>query len=315
MDWTIAYWVKTTDTGGSGQWWAGKGIVDGEVAGVMDDFGTSLVGSHAAFGVGNPDTTITSTTAINDGQWHHVAAVRNAATGLMQLYVDGYLQASGNGPPGPKISPPNLRLGSLQTGVTGGFLAGTLADVQIFNRVLTAPEIAVAMNQTMTLNPVGNATLAAGERWAVTNSAVDPYVPPRTLAWSLTQYPAGAGIDSVAGVITWRPAVAYAGSTNFFTVQVADNGAPSLSATQSFYAIVAPLAKPQITVGTLSNLWPQLLITGDSGPDYIIQVSTDLAANHWQPVFTNAAATPPFYWTDTGEINFTARFYRVLLGP
>lgn len=315
LDWTIAYWVKTTDTGGSGQWWAGKGMVDGEVAGVVDDFGTSLVGSHAAFGVGNPDTTITSSTAINDGQWHHIAAARNAATGLMQLYVDGNLQASANGPPGPKLSPPYLRLGSIQTGVAGGFLAGTLADVQIFNRVLTAPEIAVAMNQTLTLNPVGNVTLGVGERWAVTNSAIDPYVPPRTLAWSLTQYPVGAGIDSAAGVITWRPVVAYAGSTNPFTVQVADNGVPSLTATQSFYAVVSPLARPQITVGTLSNVWPQLFITGDSGPDYIIQVSTNLTANNWQPVFTNATATPPFYWTDVSETNFTARFYRVLLGP
>lgn len=80
MDWTISFWVKTTATGGTGQWWNGEGLVDGEVAGVVDDFGTSLVGSKAAFGVGNPDTTITSTTAINDGRWHHLAAERSAFT-------------------------------------------------------------------------------------------------------------------------------------------------------------------------------------------------------------------------------------------
>ena len=46
MDWTIAFWVKTTASAGTGQWWAGKGLVDGEVGGVQDDFGTALVGNQ-----------------------------------------------------------------------------------------------------------------------------------------------------------------------------------------------------------------------------------------------------------------------------
>jgi hypothetical protein len=316
MDWTIAYWVKTTDTGGGGQWWAGKGMVDGKVGGVVDDFGTSLVGSYAAFGVGNPDTTITSTTPINDGQWHHIAAARNATTGLMQLYVDANLEANAVGPFGPKTSPPNLRIGSIQTGVAGGFLAGTIADVQIFDRVLAAPEISVAMNQSLILNPVANTNLVAGQVWAVTISAVDPYAPPRSLTWSLSRNPAGAVIDPVTGVITWRPAAAQAGSTNLFTVQAADNGAPSLSATQDFYVTVAPLAKPQISIVTPTSPSLQLFISGGIGPDYIIEVSTnldDLAG--WQPVFTNAAPISPFTWTDTTTSNSQEHFYRVLLSP
>ena len=91
---TITCWVKTTTTGGGPQWWAGKGIVDGEVQGSTSDFGLSLVGGAAGLGIGNPDTTITSTTAINDGHWHHLAAEWSELTGLMQLYVDGGLQAS-----------------------------------------------------------------------------------------------------------------------------------------------------------------------------------------------------------------------------
>ena len=42
-----------------------------------------------AFGVGNPDTTITSTTAINDGEWHHVTATRDGTTGEIKIYIDG----------------------------------------------------------------------------------------------------------------------------------------------------------------------------------------------------------------------------------
>ena len=139
-DFSIAYWVKTTATGGSGQWWSRQGIVDGEVAGAAADFGTSLVGSHAAFGVGNTDFTLTSATAINDGQWHHVAATRNNTSGAMRLYVDGNVQASGNGPTNTRSAPTGLRIGSLQSG--GGFFAGAVDDVQLYNYQLSASQIA-----------------------------------------------------------------------------------------------------------------------------------------------------------------------------
>jgi hypothetical protein len=316
MDWTMAYWVKTSDTGGTSQWYAGKGLVDGEVTGVVDDFGTSLVGNKAAFGVGNPDTTIISTTAINDGQWHHIAAARSAASGLMQLYVDGILQASTNGPFGPKSSPPYLRMGSIQTGVSGGFLAGTLDDVQIFGRVLSASEIGVVMNQSLAMRSVANTNLTVGQTWAMSNAVADPYAPPQTLTWSLGQAPPGATLNAATGGVAWRPAAAQAGSTNLFIVQVADNGVPSLSAAESFYAIVGPVVKPQLSVVSQVNLGPQMLIKGASGPDYIIQISTNLNnPGGWLSEFTNRTLSLPFYWTDVTASNSPARFYRVLLSP
>ena len=139
-DFSIACWVKTTATGGAGQWWNGQGIVDGDMPGSVADFGTSLLGSHAAFGMGNPDTTIASGTAINDGLWHHVAATRNSASGAMKLYVDGNLQASGTGPTGVRSAPTGLRIGGLQSG--GGFFAGAVDDVRLYNYQLSASQIA-----------------------------------------------------------------------------------------------------------------------------------------------------------------------------
>lgn len=148
LNWTISFWVRTTAAGGTGQWFNGKGLVDGEVGGVTHDFGTALVGSKAAFGVGNPDTTILSTTSINDGRWHHIAATRDGFSGQMQLFVDGQLQASTFGPTGAKASPPALRLGCLQTGIN--FLAGALDDVRIVDRVMSAAEVAVLANDAGT---------------------------------------------------------------------------------------------------------------------------------------------------------------------
>jgi len=138
---TIAFWVKTTTTGAAGtQWWQGKGLVDGEVANVGNDFGVSLVGGQVAFGVGNPDTTILSTSNVNDGTWHHVAVTRNAATGSMVLYVDGAQQAAATGPTGTRSAPANLRVGSLQTNLN--FFAGQIDELRLYGAALTAAQVA-----------------------------------------------------------------------------------------------------------------------------------------------------------------------------
>ena len=138
---TIAFWVKTTQTGGTGtHWWSGRGLVDGEVANVANDFGVSLVGAQAAFGVGNADTTIKSTSNINNGAWHRVAVTRNSSSGAMILYFDGVQQATATGPTGTKNAPANLRIGSLQTNIN--FFAGQIDEVRLYNVVLTAAQVA-----------------------------------------------------------------------------------------------------------------------------------------------------------------------------
>jgi len=138
---TLTFWVSTVDTGGTPNWYNGKGLLDGEVAGTVNDFGVALVGTKAGFGVGNPDTTITSGKRINDGAWHQVVVTRDAGTGLMQIFIDGALDTSGTGPTGARTAPPALRLGSLQTGASGCFLIGNLCEVAVYNQVLTPAQV------------------------------------------------------------------------------------------------------------------------------------------------------------------------------
>ena len=138
---SIAFWMKTTSTGGSGSsWTGGAGLVDGAVIGVTNDFGVSLLNSKIAFGVGNPDTTLQSTVTVNDGQWHYVVATRNDFTGMMTIYLDGLLNTNRIGPIGARMTPPFLRLGGLQTG--GGIYNGALADVRLYNGWLDTNAIA-----------------------------------------------------------------------------------------------------------------------------------------------------------------------------
>jgi hypothetical protein len=143
-DFTVALWVKTTDSAGTGgaQWWAGRGLVDGEVSGGAADWGTSVVSGKFVFGVGSPggDVSVTSSTSVNDGQWHHVAATRDSTGGAMQVYVDGVPRGSGVGPIGARTAPASLRIGGILTGVN--FLNGTLDDVRLYDRVLSASEVA-----------------------------------------------------------------------------------------------------------------------------------------------------------------------------
>jgi O-glycosyl hydrolase len=316
-DFTISFWVKTTDAGGTGQWWAGEGLVDGEVPGTADDFGVSLTGGRVSLGVGNPDTTVTTTGLVNNGQWHHVAATRDAVSGALAIYVDGGLQASGFGPVGTKAAPPALRIGSLQSGGAGGFLNGTIDDVQLFGRVFAPGEISLLMNHPpQILVAPATYSLLGGRTLVVTNAAVDPDVPAQSLSWSLLTPPAGATIGAASGIFNWRPPVAATPYTNAVTVQVADNGTPSLTATQNFNVIVLPPQSPTLSVPMVINGLFSLTVSGDAGPDYIIQTTTNLTdASGWTPVYTNAAATPPFQWTIPVNLAAGPQFYRIVLAP
>lgn len=137
---TIQLWVKTAAVGGLTDWWNGKGLVDGEMPGGVNDFGTVLLGGKFGFGVGNPNITIASTTTINDSEWHFCVATRDHLTGQMRLYVDGLQEATGTSGVGRKDAPTALRIGSLET--ANNFLAGQIDEVKLYNYVVDGMTIA-----------------------------------------------------------------------------------------------------------------------------------------------------------------------------
>ncbi|MCU0787435.1 MAG: beta-galactosidase [Verrucomicrobia bacterium] len=101
--------------------------------------------------------------------------------------------------------------------------------------------------------------------------------------------------------------------TATITISVTDGkGARGFSSFE-LTVIPAPANPPVFGSSSLSNQLLQMTITGDAGPDYYIQASTNLA--DWQTVFTNLNAMPPFIWADPQTPDFPSRFYRVLLGP
>ncbi len=168
-------------------------------------------------------------------------------------------------------------------------------------------------NSAPVLAPISDRTVNAGLALAITNSAADSDLPYQTLAFSLGDAPAGANINSANGLFTWRPAAAQAGMSHRLSVIVTDNGTPSLSATQAFSVVVNKLNPPILAQVTLSNIFIALQVGGDFGPDYSVQVSTNLV--DWTTVFATNQPALPFIWSDANAPAFTTRFYRARLGP
>src|SRR5262249_47494587 len=90
-------------------------------------------------------------------------------------------------------------------------------------------------NTAPSLDPLPDRLVHAGTVFRLTVTAHDLETPTNQLTFSLGPGCAnGTSIDPTNGLITWPTLPADAGNSNLITVQVADDGLPSLSATQSF---------------------------------------------------------------------------------
>jgi hypothetical protein len=159
---------------------------------------------------------------------------------------------------------------------------------------------------------ITNRTVNVGQTVAFTTSVADTDAPPQTLTLALLAGATNIMLNTNSGAFWFRPLVTQANSTNGFTLKMADNGVPSLSATQSFSVIVNPLSAPGL--GSISSAGGQISfnISGQSGPDYAIETSTNFT--QWSNVFITNSPTLPFSWIDA-MTNSPQRFYRIKLGP
>ncbi|UVE18757.1 retention module-containing protein [Pseudomonas sp. LS44] len=151
---TMTFWLKTSQEGsgdGDGDSWDQPSIIGSEQVGDGNDIQWGVINEDGeiGFGLGNVDG-VYSKTEINDNQWHSVAISRNASTGLVSVYVDGKLEATGS----PSDSDFTGKLNQLTSiGVTNKFTGdgtseadtryfkGSLDDLRIYDHVLSADQI------------------------------------------------------------------------------------------------------------------------------------------------------------------------------
>jgi hypothetical protein len=153
-DFTLEAWIKTITSFSGTNFYDGNGLIYADVGGVANDFGSSILSGKFAFGVGNPDTTITSTTMVTTGQWVHVAATRRKSTGEIQLFVNGQLESSKT-----VAQTASLTASATMTfganSIDGKYFNGAIDEIRVWNVVRTQPEIAMTVHKTLTGNEPG----------------------------------------------------------------------------------------------------------------------------------------------------------------
>ena len=302
-DFSVAMWIKTTDTAGSagGQWWSGKGLVDGEVAGAAADWGTAIVGGKFVLGVGaSTDTTIASSVSVNDGTWHHVTATRNNTSGAMAVYVDGVLNGSGTGATGTRSAPPSLRIGCIQTG--NNFLSGTIDDVHLYDRVLTTNEIAVLIAPPAVpanlVATIGDASVALS--WSASANAQNYYIKRSTTS--------GSGYTSIAtnASLAFTDTGLSNGTVYFYAVSAVDAFGESANSTEvsARPTSLAPTALGFVTAGNQLQLnWPA------DHTGWQLQSQTNNLGTNWVNVTSSAQTNQVTLPVDTAN---GAVFFRLV---
>ena len=130
-DLSIAFWAKTVVNTAN----LNPVNISVYIACFMD----SSNGGHMSCGSAGT-TDVTSTSVISDGNWHHFVFTSSATGPTEHLYVDGVLQASGVVAPYWNSTPQSPSIG--QRGGGGSFFNGSIDDVRLYNRVLSAAEAA-----------------------------------------------------------------------------------------------------------------------------------------------------------------------------
>ena len=126
--------------GNEPKWFLGAGLVDGEIPGVVNDFGLSWCkGSRVAAGFGNPETFIHSPGGHELGRWHVATVTRDRSSGDVALWVDGERVAEATAGTQALDASDTLHVGSMHTGANA--FPGAIDEVRIHSRVLRHNEI------------------------------------------------------------------------------------------------------------------------------------------------------------------------------
>ena len=200
---TVAFWVKIAQKKGD---WGPFVIKDGEGDGFQVRlFGSSDQGCFTVRGTDGPGDE-GGVVTINDGRWHHIAAVRDGLAGMRMLYVDGYAD---QGSVIPKIDTGLMAPGVnyplyLGTGENGQTFNGYLKDVRIYNYPLSRAQVQSLLPNLPT-PMVGHWTFDTAAPWSDTSgyqpAGTHDLLPVGTVAFSTEVPPGltGQSLDLSAG--------------------------------------------------------------------------------------------------------------------
>jgi hypothetical protein len=150
-DFTLEAWVKTTSAG------ANERIIT-KTAGASQSFSlfvdNGLVG--VGFSTGGGGNFMSGSISMNDGNWHHIAGVRNASSNTLSLYVDGVLDNSISTTGTPVTGTDPLNIGRFSSAdPTKQRYNGQMDEVRIWNTALSQSDLKSRMTTPLAGDEVG----------------------------------------------------------------------------------------------------------------------------------------------------------------
>ena len=149
---SVSTWIKTSynnvaiDNGIIGKWDTGEGkriyMFSHDVTTNYLSFLTSPDGAYSA------SNRVYYTTAINDGEWHHIVGVHDGSSNY--LYVDGDLKDSADVDNGLYGTTQSISYGVIlnsNTPLANSFFNGDISNIRFYNRVLSSAEILSLYNK------------------------------------------------------------------------------------------------------------------------------------------------------------------------
>ncbi len=238
--------VGRNDDSSQLQWWIGCWDTSGQAALVLiDKSGDSAI--------------LSGTKELTDGNWHHIAAVRDAGTGVISLYVDGQQESTTTITynSGFDSATAALNIGWLHRDAGYHFI-GSIDEVATYNRPLSGLEI--SQHYTYGISNAGycediaptivSSPILTGTTGVPYTYDVDAMGNPAPTYSLLPGYPVGMTIDSTTGLIQWTPSAAVDVSV---TVR-ASNGVGT-PADQGFTIHVDASVAPTITTTPVTTVY------------------------------------------------------------
>ena len=248
---SAAAWFKTSTNFASEAFIVNKGGIGSETASNNMNYGIYMTSSErikAGFETSTgADQFVTTTNALNDGQWHYAVVTNDGAN--LRLYIDGVQVGSkstaGASPDSTGTKPVRVGANSRVT-PPGNFFTGEVDEVRIWNDDLTAQQVSEASAGTSFNNaeqvlhiPFGssppiannqNVILLKNTAKSITITAEDP--DSTTLSYMVVTQPENGTLSGTAPNLTYTPTTDFVG-TDSFTFKANDGTSDSNIATVS----------------------------------------------------------------------------------
>lgn len=266
--------------------------------GFKTQYALYLADDRVHVALGDPANDLASEATLKAGDWRHVAAVFDAATQKLALYINGALDNERTLAVDIPATEEPVFLGIAPFAQTA--FQGALDEVRIYARALSAVEIQLLHNGGIWIARQPAAQVV------VLSRRVELFVAAQSArALSYQWFKDGAPVPGATSASYVIPEAQF-NDGGSYTVVIGHE-----LSTFSTAPAVLTVKAAEVSIA----LYAGVALDGAVGRTYRIEYATELNPDIWIPVFTNTLTTTPILWYDAEPAAQPKRFYRVELVP